>query len=74
MFDTTVKVSLKPGMLNPEATTIQRSLALLGYEVKGTKTSNTISFVIGRCKSKSRRHVPETVMQSDYSQLYHFPH
>ena len=32
MFDTTVKVSLKPGMLNPEATTI--------------KTSNTISFVI----------------------------
>ena len=41
MFDTTVKVSLKPGMLNPEATTIQRSLALLGYEVKGTKTSNT---------------------------------
>jgi phosphoribosylformylglycinamidine synthase len=46
MFDTTVKVSLKPGMLNPEATTIQRSLALLGYEVKGTKTSNTISCVI----------------------------
>ncbi|MBP5784761.1 MAG: phosphoribosylformylglycinamidine synthase subunit PurS, partial [Methanobrevibacter sp.] len=38
MYDIEVKVSLKPGMLNPEATTIQRSLALLGYEVKGTKT------------------------------------
>ena len=33
MYDIEVKVSLKPGMLNPEATTIQRSLALLGYEV-----------------------------------------
>ena len=53
MFDTTVKVSLKPGMLNPEATTIQRSLALLGYEVKGTKTSNTISFVILKLKAKT---------------------
>ena len=31
MYDIEVKVSLKPGMLNPEATTIQRSLALLGY-------------------------------------------
>ena len=29
---------------NPEATTIQRSLALLGYEVKGTKTKEIITF------------------------------
>ena len=43
MYDIEVKVSLKPGMLNPEATTIQRSLALLGYEVKGTKTKDTYS-------------------------------
>jgi len=46
MYDIKVKVSLKPGMLNPEATTIQRSLALLGYEVKGTKTAEIITFVI----------------------------
>ena len=45
MYDIEVKVSLKPGMLNPEATTIQRSLALLGYEVKGTKTKEIITFV-----------------------------
>ena len=46
MYDIEVKVSLKPGMLNPEATTIQRSLALLGYEVKGTKTKEIITFVL----------------------------
>ena len=45
MYDIEVKVSLKQGMLNPEATTIQRSLALLGYEVKGTKTKEIISMV-----------------------------
>ena len=40
MYDIEVKVSLKPGMLNPEATTIQRSLALLGYvkELKQKKS------------------------------------
>lgn len=41
-----VTVSLKAGMLNPEASTIERSLALLGYEVKDTKTSEEISFVM----------------------------
>ncbi|ADC47389.1 phosphoribosylformylglycinamidine (FGAM) synthase PurS [Methanobrevibacter ruminantium M1] len=46
MYDIEVKVSLKAGMLNPEATTIQRSLSLLGYEVKGTKTKEIISFVM----------------------------
>ena len=40
MYDIEVKVSLKPGMLNPEATTIQRSLALLGY----AKTKEIITF------------------------------
>ena len=37
LFDIEVKISLKSGMLNPEATTIERSLALLGYEVKKCK-------------------------------------
>ena len=37
IFDIEVKVSLKEGMLNPEATTIERSLALLGYDVKNAK-------------------------------------
>lgn len=46
IYNVKVNVSLKAGMLNPEASTIERSLALLGYEVKETKTSETITFVI----------------------------
>lgn len=44
IFDIEVKISLKEGMLNPEAKTIENSLGLLGYQVKNTKTSETISF------------------------------
>jgi len=46
LFDIEVKISLKKGMLNPEATTIERSLALLGYEVKNTKTVDIVTFQI----------------------------
>jgi phosphoribosylformylglycinamidine synthase subunit PurS len=45
-YDAEVKISLKKGMLNPEASTIQRALALLGYEVEGTDTIQTIKFII----------------------------
>ena len=46
MYDIEVKVSLKPGMLNPEATTIQRSLALLGYvKLKEPKQKRSLLFV-----------------------------
>ena len=44
IFDIEVKISLKEGMLNPEATTIERSLDLLGYKVKNTQTLNIIKF------------------------------
>ena len=44
LFDIEVKISLKSGMLNPEATTVQRSLDLLGYEVKNVKTVEIIKF------------------------------
>ena len=44
IFDIEVKISLKRGMLNPEATTIERSLDLLGYKVKNAKTVNIIKF------------------------------
>jgi len=43
-FDVQVKISLKKGMLNPEASTIQRALALLGYEVEDTDTVKIIKF------------------------------
>ena len=44
LFDIEVKISLKSGMLNPEATTIERSLDLLGYKVQNVKTDDIIKF------------------------------
>lgn len=41
-----VKINLKRGMLNPEATTIQRALALLDYNVEDTDTIKIIKFSI----------------------------
>jgi len=41
-----VKISLKKGMLNPEASTIQRALALLGYKVEDTDTIKIIKFTV----------------------------
>lgn len=45
-YNVEVKTSLKKGMLNPEASTIEKALALLNFEVKDTKTVNIITFTI----------------------------
>ncbi len=45
-FDAEVKISLKKGMLNPEAATIQRALALLKYPVEDTQTLQIIKFSV----------------------------
>lgn len=45
-FDVEVKISLKKGMLSPEASTIEKALALLDYEVKNTQTLDIIKFTI----------------------------
>ncbi len=45
-YDAEVKISLKKGMLNPEAATIQRALALLDYDVEDTATVDVIKFSI----------------------------
>ena len=42
--DAEVKISLKKGMLNPEAATIQRALSLLEYKVENTNTLQIIKF------------------------------
>jgi phosphoribosylformylglycinamidine synthase len=39
-----VMIKLKKGMLNPEASTIQRALALLDYQVEDTNTMEIITF------------------------------
>ncbi|MEW6011006.1 MAG: phosphoribosylformylglycinamidine synthase subunit PurS [Euryarchaeota archaeon] len=43
-YSVEVKISLKKGMLNPEASTIQRALALLGYNVHKTDTIDIVKF------------------------------
>ncbi len=45
-FNVEVRIKLKKGMLNPEAATIQRALALLGYEVENTNTIDIITFTM----------------------------
>lgn len=38
-YTATVRVSLKEGVLDPEAKTIQRSLDRLGFDVEGLRTA-----------------------------------
>ena len=45
-YNVEVKISLKKGMLSPEASTIEKALALLNYEVKNTQTMNIIKIAI----------------------------
>ncbi len=45
-YNAEVKISLKKGMLNPEAATIQRALALLDYHVENTATVDVVTFSI----------------------------
>jgi len=44
IFNIEVKISLKKGMLNPESSTIERALDLLGYKVENTDTTDIITF------------------------------
>jgi phosphoribosylformylglycinamidine synthase len=55
-----VRISLKKGMLNPEASTIQRALALLDYQVQDTKTLEIITFSL---EAKSSEEAQEEVDQ-----------
>lgn len=58
VFDIEVRISLKSGMLNPEATQIERSLDLLGYEVKNADTVEIIKFQMeGDDESKIKENV-----------------
>lgn len=45
-YNVEVKTSLKKGMLNPEASTIEKALSLLNFEVNNTKTINIIQFTL----------------------------
>ncbi|MCE5215207.1 MAG: phosphoribosylformylglycinamidine synthase subunit PurS [Methanobacterium sp.] len=59
-FNAEVKISLKKGMLNPEAATIERALALLKYDVENTDTIKIIKFSLeGENTDIIRREVDE---------------
>jgi len=59
-YDAEVKISLKKGMLNPEAATIQRALALLKYQVENTQTIQIIKFSMeGESEELVRQEVDE---------------
>lgn len=59
-YDAEVKISLKKGMLNPEAATIEKALALLKYQVLNTKTLQVIQFSIeGDSEEVVRQEVDE---------------
>jgi phosphoribosylformylglycinamidine synthase len=59
-YNAEVRISLKKGMLNPEAATIQRALALLDYQVEGTDTVKIIKLSLeGQSDSGVREVVDE---------------
>lgn len=59
-YDAEVIISLKKGMLNPEAATIQRALALLKYQVEDTQTLQIIKFSMdGESKEEILQEVDE---------------
>ncbi len=62
-YDAEVKINLKKGMLNPEASTIQRALALLGYEVDGTDTVQIIKFTLSEENEKLAREEVDDMCQ-----------
>ena len=57
-FEVEIKITLKKGMLNPEASTVEKSLELLGYEVNNVNTSEIIKF---NMDSDNEEHVKESV-------------
>ena len=59
-FYVEVKISLKNGMLNPESSTIERALDLLGYKVENTDTVDIITFQMNEeSESKVRKEVED---------------
>jgi phosphoribosylformylglycinamidine synthase len=62
-FNVEVKISLKKGMLNPESSTIERALDLLGYNVENTDTINIITFQIEETDEKKVREEVEDMCQ-----------
>ena len=62
-FNVEVTISLKEGTLNPEASTIEKSLSLLNYEVENTTTINIIKFTLNCENNKKAEEKVEEMCQ-----------
>lgn len=59
-YNVEVRIALKKGMLNPETSTIERALDLLGYEVENTNGYNTLTFQMeGENRSEIKKKVED---------------
>jgi len=58
-----VKIELKAGMLDPEATTAKRALGHLGYEVNSLKTAKLFEIVIEAESLDIAKHKVEEMCQ-----------
>lgn len=55
-FDVQVEVSLRPGIADPQGSTIERSLPHLGFEgISGVRVGKSIRFVIDALDEQSAR-------------------
>jgi phosphoribosylformylglycinamidine synthase len=59
-FDVEVRISLKPGILDPEARAIQHALADLGFPTKRLSTARIFSFSL---EAEDRAGAQETARQ-----------
>jgi phosphoribosylformylglycinamidine synthase PurS subunit len=59
-FDVEVRISLKPGILDPEARAIQHALADLGFPTKRLSTARVFSLSL---EAKDRDEAGETARQ-----------
>ena len=71
-YNVEVKTSLKKGMLNPEASTIEKALSLLNFEVNNTKTINIIQFTLNAdSKDEALSQVDEMCQKLLCNQVIH---
>ncbi len=59
-FEVEVRISLKPGILDPEARAIQHALADLGFPTKRLSTARVFSLTL---EAKDRAEAEETARQ-----------
>jgi phosphoribosylformylglycinamidine synthase PurS subunit len=60
IFDVTITIALKEGMLDPEATAIKNAISNLGYKTESLKTARLFRI---RLEAKDRKTAQETAQK-----------